>query len=262
MKKIAIATIFYQNKTELQRLADSIPPNVIDYWICLDGPFRYNLEVNPDLPHKSEDGSIATIMQSRTKFNYGVVLHYKAGSTEFDKRNTYLENCEKLGIDCLLIVDSDEYFIYDKGKTPLECWQRFLKNIELEMIKNPHHNVYGIQYIDEHGTDTYKPRIWMHPEKMRYINGSHYHYANIIDEADTLTQFKQNKVNYVQHAASIIKGGVILTQDHKLRSDDYMKKRDDYQKYLNTFEELIQSYRFSMDEAHKMAKERHSDDDD
>jgi hypothetical protein len=73
--KIAIATIFYNNHDELARLVQSIPDKVVDYWIAVDGPFKYNLDTNPELPHHSNDGSIEVITESRNKFNYGVVVH-------------------------------------------------------------------------------------------------------------------------------------------------------------------------------------------
>ena len=195
--KIALATIFYNNKAELQRLVDSIPDKVIDLWITVDGPFRYNLDMNPDLPHKSDDGSFMVINNAAPKFNDSIIIHHKPGATEFDKRNTYLENCSKLGnIDVLIIVDSDEYFIYPPGITPLDAWQRFRKDMEILIIQNQHHNVYGIQYSQaDSPSDTYKPRIWVNPAKMRYTNGSHYHYSNIETEKDIIETFKQNKIN-------------------------------------------------------------------
>ena len=185
MIKIALATIFYNNKAELQRLVDSIPDKVVDSWITVDGPFRYNLDMNPDLSHKSNDGSFTVITKSAYKFNDAIYVNYKTGATEFDKRNTYLENCSKLGnIDVLIIVDSDEFFIYPPGITPLHAWQRFRKDMEILLIQNQHHNVYGIPVLRDSPSDTYKPRIWVNPAKMRYTNGSHYHYANIENEKD------------------------------------------------------------------------------
>src|SRR5215203_4171346 len=175
--KIALATIFYQCKDELQRLVDSFPPKVLDSWLCVDGPFRYSLDINPDLPRKSDDGSIDVITESAPKFNDAVIINHMPGATEFDKRNTYLENCSTLkDIDVIIIVDSDEFFTYAPGVDPLSAWQRFIKNIELEMIQHPHHNVYGIPYVQgDSPSDTYKPRIWVNPSQVRYINNSHYH---------------------------------------------------------------------------------------
>jgi hypothetical protein len=121
------------------------------------------------------------------------------------------------------------------------------------MIQNIHHNVYGIPYL-EGDADTYKPRIWVNPSKMRYINGSHYHYANVETEQDTIETFKQNRINYVQQADKIIKCGITMTHDHSLRSKDYQKRREEYQKYLVRFEELTQSYKYTQQECHEMAK--------
>ena len=255
--KIALATIFYNNCAELQRLVDSIPPKVVDNWIAVDGPFRYNLDINPDLSHKSNDGSIKVIFDSAPKFNGSIILHHKPGATEFDKRNTYLENCSKLGdIDVIIIVDSDEYFIYPPGITPLQAWQRFRKDMEILLIQNRHHNVYGIQYEQaDSPSDTYKPRIWVNPAKMRYLNGSHYHYANVESEQKDIELFKKNRLNYVQQALSIIKGGIILTHDQSLRTKEYQEQRKQYQQYLVRYEELVQSYNHDYEEADKLAKQ-------
>jgi hypothetical protein len=255
--KIALATIFYQCKTELQRLIDSIPSNVVDYWITVDGPFRYNLDMHPDLPRKSVDGSLMVITNSASKFNNSVIINYRSGATEFVKRNTYLENCQKIGdIDVIIIVDSDEYFIYNHGVDPVEAWNRFRKNIEIEMIQHPFHNVYGIPYSQKDSpSDTYKPRIWIRPEKMRYINGSHYHYANVENEQQDIETFKQNRLNYVQQARSIIKSGVIMTHDQSLRTKEYQERRKQYQQYLVSYEERIQSYKHTHEEADRLAKE-------
>jgi hypothetical protein len=256
LKKIALATVFYNNRDELQRLVDSIPPGVVDYWITVDGPFRYNLDMNPNLSHKSDDGSLMVLHNAAVKFNSNVIINYKEGATEFDKRNTYLENCEKIGdIDAIIIIDSDEYFTYSPGLDPVEAWRRLRKNIELEMIKHPHHNVYGIEAVEGKDTQTYRPRIWTNPAKMRYVYGSHYHYANIIDEQKDIENFAKYKQTYCQAALSVIKGGVLLTQNQDLRTKEYQEQRKKYQQYLVRYEELVQSHKYTHEEADKMAKD-------
>ena len=264
MLKIALATIFYNNKDELQRLADSIQSKTIDYWITIDGPFRYNLDIEPSLPHESDDGSLDVIMESRTKFKQGVVMHNKAGSTEFEKRNTYLENCQKLNIDVLIIVDSDEYFIPDTSlkpdptKSQEEAWNRFIKNIELELIRHQSsHNVFGIPFVEvETKTETYKPRIWLNPGQMRYINGSHYHYANMETEQRDVDYFNQYGMSYIQHCLSIVKGGITMAHDHSLRTEEYNERRKKYQQYLVSYEEKVQqTKKYTVEEAEKLAKE-------
>jgi hypothetical protein len=261
MIKIALATIFYNNKAELQRLVDSIPDKAVDSWITVDGPFRYNLDINPNLSHKSNDGSFTVITKSAYKFNDTIYINYKTGATEFDKRNTYLENCSKLGnIDVLIIVDSDEFFIYPQGITPLAAWQRFRKDMEILLIQNPHHNVYGIPAIEGVNTETYRPRIWVNPGKMRYINNSHYMYANIIDEKENMKKFEENGLIYCQHAAKIIKGGPILAHDQSLRSPEYQKRREDYQRYLVRYEELLRDRTITTEQADQQARDTPKED--
>jgi hypothetical protein len=248
MIKIALFLIFYNNKEELQRLIKSIPDKVVDYLIAVDGIFQYQAETNPDLPMKSNDGSIELIKDSASKFNQGVILEYMPGATEFEKRNRYLEICEEkklVGIDCGIIVDSDEYFIYDFKiyKSQIEAWQRFIKNIELEMIKHgSSHNVFGIPYQEESNPtlDTYKPRIFLKPAEMRYINGSHYNYASIKNEQKDIDYFNYYGMTYCQSCLSIIKGGVTLTQDNKLRSEEYLERRKKYQQWLVAYETMVQ----------------------
>ena len=261
MTKIGIATIFYNNYAELDRLIKSIPNKVVDTWICVDGPFRYNLDKYPDLSLKSNDGSLELINDSASKFIDNIKILYRGGASEFDKRNAYLETCDKYrqrNLDVLLIIDSDEYSIYPPDRKPERCWDILKQDLELEKIKNTNerHNVYGIRWIEAGDVDTYKPRIWFYPYEMRYINGSHYHYANTYREKDTIDQFRKQRLSYQQPALKIFKyGGVALTQDNKLRTDEYLKRRDEYQKYLNRYEELIQSFAVDLDTAHKMAKE-------
>jgi hypothetical protein len=253
--KIALLLIFYNNKEEIQRLINSIPDKVVDYFIAIDGIFQYQAEENPDLPMKSNDGSIQVITDSASKFNNSVVIHYKPGATEFDKRNTYLENCKKLGdVDVGIVTDSDEYFHYDIGYKPEDCWQRFRKNLEFEIRKHPQHNVFGIDYIDEAGTRTYKPRVWVNPHEMRYFYGSHYMYGNIKTDASIMEEFKKYKTCYCQPALALIKG-LTLKHDHVLRSKEYQERRKKYQQYLVKYEELIQSHKFTFEEADKLAKE-------
>ena len=128
--------------------------------------------------------------------------------------------------------------------------------MEILLIQNRHHNVYGIQYEQaDSPSDTYKPRIWVNPAKMRYLNGSHYHYANVESEQKDIELFKKNRLNYVQQALSIIKGGIILTHDQSLRTKEYQEQRKQYRQYLVRYEELVQSYNHDYEEADKLAKQ-------
>src|SRR5215217_6108099 len=145
--KIAITTIFYQSKTELERLLDSIPPNVIDYFIAVDGVFKFTKERYPDLPDISTDGSLDILLNNKASITnkFSIVYTQKLVSTEFDKRNSYLETAKDLGVDIIIIVDSDEYFVYDPGSEPSECWTIFKRNLDIALRRTGHnHNVFGI----------------------------------------------------------------------------------------------------------------------
>jgi hypothetical protein len=256
--KIALFLIYYNNRAEIERLVNSIPKGAIDVLIAIDGIFLYSSETNPNLPEISTDGSRELLINQQHKFT--ICLHDSPKSTEFQKRNKYLELCEHFGIDVGIVTDSDEYFIYpdNNNEDPISCWNKFKKNLELEIIKRPNHNVYGIRFL-ESDVDTYKPRIWVKPAQMRYLYNSHYMYGNIITEKKDIELFKQNKICYTQQAMSIIKG-ITLAHDHTLRDPNYLQRRKEYQQYLTKFEELVQSHRFDSATAHKMAKQVPSSD--
>ena len=89
---------------------------------------------------------------------------------------------------------------------------------------------------------------------MRYISNSHYNYANIYEEKDTIEYFKKFKQVYCQSAAKIIRGGVVLTQDQSLRTPEYQKSRKQYQQYLVSYEPMVQQGK-PHEEADKLAKD-------
>lgn len=253
--KIGLFLIFYNNKEEINRLIESIPKDAIDVVIAIDGIFRYIHEKYPNLPELSNDGSRQLLVNSE---KFLTCLVDKSKSTEYEKRNAYLEICDKFDIDVGIVTDTDEYFIYEKGVEPIEAWNRFRKNLEIQMIQKTHHNCYGIRYF-EGDADTYKPRIWIRPNNMRYIKGSHYHYADVVREAQDIEYFNRMGSTYCQHAASIIKP-VILTHDHSLRDQEYLERRKQYQQYLVAYEELVQSGKYSEQECDRMAKAKPKED--
>lgn len=262
--KLAIATIFYQCHTELERLVNSIPPNFIDYFIGIDGIYRYNKEQNPDLPNVSNDGSRELLMQYGAGQKYVLCMQSMPKVTEFTKRNTYLALCEKLGdIDVLIIVDSDEFFLFPQGINVKDSVFRFKRNLEYTIgkLQNREHNVFGIHTLNLHDkVESWKPRIWYQPEEMRYIYGSHYHYANKKREQATLKTFKENRICYCQHTADMVKG-VVLGHDHSLRSQTQTEMHDKYVEYLTRLEGLVQSHKYSLENAHKLAAQGLSYDD-
>ena len=252
--KIALGCIYYNNYKELRRLVESIPKGAIDYFIGIDGVFKYTKEQNPNLPDISNDASSLVIHHhSKEEGKYTYVLEELPNRTEFEKRNKYLEICEKLDIDVLIITDTDEVFVYPPGVSPEQAWDTFKKNLEFEMRRYPGHSVFGIRFL-EGDADTYKPRVWVNPGKMRYLNNSHYHYGNIETDKETIEQFNKQNLTYIQPAMAIVKG-ITLKHDPSMRSKEYLDRRKQYQQYLVKFEELVQSHKYTEEEAHKLAKE-------
>src|SRR5688500_18866600 len=102
--KIAIATIYYNSFEEINRLLDSIPKGAVDYFIGVDGPFKYikekvDSETVYTMPTYSTDGSTQSILEHWKYTNkfIPVIVEKGENATEFEKRNAYLETAEKLG---------------------------------------------------------------------------------------------------------------------------------------------------------------------
>ena len=253
---IAIGCVFYQCYPELERLLNSIPKGFIKYFIAIDGVYRYTKEQNPELPILSNDGSRELILANSNKFI--PILVHKPNNLEFNKRNAYLEACEKLGgdVDVLIIVDSDEYFLYPEGTAPETAFARFKQNIEKAVRDTQQkHNVFALRTLNLNESppyESYHPRIWYKPGQMRYLNGSHYYYGNIVTEKKDIELFDSQGYNYVQFSHSVIKG-IILAHNHNLRSKQHMKMRAEYIPYLIRFEGLTQSHYFTLDQSHKLA---------
>ena len=255
--RLAIATIFYNAKAELERLVKSIPNNSVDCCIWIDGIFKYTKEQNPELSDLSNDDSIFSILGDMSNkpriFN---IYEYDSNFTEFNKRNHYLEICKVYDIDYLIIVDSDEFFVYPEGVTAERSWQLFRRNFEMLARKNSfQHNVFSIRSLDiATNTESHRPRCWYNPGDMSYVNLSHYHYGNIHNktEFDKIQTAREQRLNYCQESRGVIKG-ITLAHSHDLRTKEQLQLREQYQRYLVKYESLVQNG-YSHEKAHKIAK--------
>jgi hypothetical protein len=234
---IALATIFYNNKRELERQINSIPSGgSITHYFGIDGIFQYNFGKDGNKTGLSNDGS-RELIQSLEEKGVKVVIDDCPNEIEFTKRNRYLELCEKYNIDIMIIVDSDEYFYY-YDKDPLEQWAKF----RLEMAKlikiNPNQNVYAIRTIlaEDYAFMEYF-RVWYRPGDMRYFRNSHYHYLNM--KNGEYEAHKDQKIMHTQQAIATIQS-LMLRHNHALVTPDQFKLKKDYQFYLINFETLVQ----------------------
>jgi hypothetical protein len=255
---LGIGTIFHNSYSELKRLSESLPPNSVDIWLCIDGIFNYSKEQNPELPDLSNDGSRELLLNQKNIEQ--VHIFDMPRSSEFDKRNKYLEMCKQYNIDTLIITDSDEFFIVPEGVTPERSWDIFKRNFEMLASKNGYkHNVFSIRTLDiATNTDSVRARCWYNPADMRYVHNSHYHYYNTKTEQKDLEHCIQNRLTYCQSTRGVIKG-LTLAHDHSLRSKEQLQLREQYQRFLVTYESLVQNG-YTPEEAHKLAKSNPSKD--
>ena len=153
----------------------------------------------------------------------------------------HLELCasESLDIDVLIIVDSDEFFIYPPGNDPFLAWRDFSFNLHRAREDTPGHNVFSIPFEDE-GKRTIKPRIWFNPGEMRYLGYSHSHYGNVKKEIEInlIKHYKDFGSTYCQPSRDVIPG-VILAHSHNLRHNDYKKRDRSYRAFITRYEEII-----------------------
>ena len=258
--KLALGLIYYQGKPELKLLLDSLPYNNGPYFIiAIDCILKYTYEQNKELQLLSNDGSTELLRSYR---HAEVKIIHAGNRTEHEKRNRYLEMCEKLDIDYLIICDSDEYFIYED----LDCscirkraklWTRFRNNFEREaQYYNGHQNVFNIQMFDPRtNVKQDRPRCWYKPGEMRYLHRSHYHYGNVVRDKEAIDWAIKQGRTYLQYSKSSIKdGNIILANDLSLRNATELERREKYQRYLVNYEALVQTdQRLEDDRVHRMA---------
>ena len=263
--KLAAATIYWNNRQGLQRLLKSIPTtDVLDYFIAVDGMFafystpkytRHRIDLS-DPSHtpnyNSLDGSTELLQSHFKDTNTKLILEpTRQPMTQVQKRNRYLEICDKQQVDIthLIIVDSDEFFHYPKdaqGNTEKqkEYWTQFKDSFEHLTTLDNEHNVYSIKciYADQKPALVMdRPRCWYKPGQMRYIRNSHYHYANIYTE--------QAKINYTpsyartrmycQAPKQTIPTQLMLVHDPNILTTKQQKLRQLYKKYSHIYEQQI-----------------------
>ncbi len=233
--KIAVGTIFHNKPEELKRMLYSMPQDAVDTWILLGGAFKESHDPQRGSDYKTIK-VIDTFRSEQEELGSNgiqMVWYDIPESNEFQKRMKYVDVCRQLGINCLFIIDSDEYVYENEDvdwvnlKTDVEKFRRFCYSY---LVRYPRHNVYSIDIIQSEylGKDMY-PRIWMNPAEMCYIRGSHFKFGNA--ETDDI-----NDVFYMhQHSWGLVEG-LTLKHDHTLRSVDDMNYRKDYQEFLVKYE--------------------------
>lgn len=215
---LAVGIIFYQDSAGLIRLIESLQPlnSFISSVYAVDGRF-----VGPDYG-TNEDPELSTDLD----FNFPLLTDKKLKiislpGKEWNKRQTYLEECYQSKPDFLLILDSDEYL-------DIHSISDFEKSLmQIKKLDNPvyiYHNVYDILFVDnvEKMRNT-KPRVWYRPYQMEYIKNLNY-------------RNKQYPNYHTDPTGSMYPLGLIrgirIIHDKTMRGKEYELKNKEYHKRL------------------------------
>jgi hypothetical protein len=233
--RIAVGTIFHNKPEELKRMLYSMPQDAVQTWFLIGGAFADSKDPQRITNSKTLNVIDTFREEQEESGSNGIEVMWSdmPESNEFQKRMRYVDMCRQFDINCLFILDSDEY-VYDnpkidwyKFKTDVERFRRFCYSF---LVRYPKHNVYSVEIIQSEflGKDVY-PRIWMNPSEVSYVRGSHFKFGN--PETDDINDY----FFMHQHSWGVIEG-IILKHDHTLRSVDDMAHRQDYQEYLVRYE--------------------------
>jgi hypothetical protein len=221
--RIGAGIVFFDDAKGLERCLHSIASNV-DLVITIDGKFK-EFDEDYDI---SIDGS-REVVESFPNTKYYCYPNF----TEIEKRNKYLEIAAKLGIDFLIVIDSDEYAVIDKDELRRNL-QIIKSGKELSEACNQYiPEVYGIKMFEEHYEkqnriiERYNERLLYKPGYLRYSSI----HSNLIDINNRNRNFTTSKYTGEIH-------GITLYNDDRLRSSSYISKILKYQTYLFNSEKL------------------------
>ncbi len=236
---VAAGTIFHNKPAELKRMLYSMPRGCIDYWFLIGGAFAESPDKERIINQETLD-VIYGFETDQMQYDDGIKVVWTVllDSNEFSKRMKYLDLCRQYDVNCLLIIDSDEY-VYENMRYE---WMPYEKNAEKfrrycysNMIKYPEHNVYSLNIIqNEYLQKDLYPRVWMYPDQMAYVRGSHYKFGNpYLDKVEDVMFTHQASFGAIE--------GITFKHDHTLRSDVDMKNRRVYQDWLVEYEAALES---------------------
>jgi hypothetical protein len=232
--KVAVGTIFHEKPRELKRLGESLSHMGIDYWFLIGGGF----EDSPGDPRESDAVcDVVDELENSQNENgtQGISIEYEyCDGNEFQKRMKYVDMCRIFGCNALFIVDSDEYAYVNEEWGFERDWEKFRRWFYTSLERHPNHNIYSIRFIhNEYLGFDFHPRCWGYPDKVRYVQGSHYKFGN--PEIDDVTD-----ILFTHQPTWGVIEGISLKHDHNLRSDEDMKNRRYYQDYLVKYEQFLE----------------------
>lgn len=216
--KLAVATIYYNARLELERLYESLKLNEIDspdYWFVGDGRF----DLNESKSDYSNDGSREYIQSLKDKTKTEVITYDFIG-TEHGKRNYYLDLCREYKIDALIIIDSDEYLHVIDWTKLRETIPKLNQKVNYQTVWSNFTKV----------TWGWYPRLWLRPYEIEYWN-AHCLFKNRV--TGIITQ--STLVNNFEGFKDIIQ----IRGNDDLRTKEYLTNTFHYQEKMIQREKIF-----------------------
>lgn len=147
----------------------------------------------------------------------------------------YFDLSKALGLDCLIVMDSDEYFIHERTNWPL-----FIEDLEQKIKENAHtwRRAYcipvvlgdkGIQKMPAGYTENL-PRLFYKPWELQYVDD---HYTIRNKKTGVMMTFEGNPT--LAHIA--------MGHDHSLRTKEYNTNTQKYEDELVEYENSVREKR-------------------
>lgn len=199
----------------------------IDMIIAIDGRYK-------GYPSKTDVSS----EECRQLFRSSQTPYMLIGEPDLsqnDKRQLYFDWCKDQKIDCLIVMDSDEYFIHERTNWPL-----FIEDLEQKISNNTHtyRQAYcipvvlsdkGVQKMPADYTENL-PRLFYKPHELRYVDD---HYTIRNKKTGVMMTFEGNST--LQHIA--------MGHDHDLRTKEYNANTKKYEEELIEYENSVRDKR-------------------
>ena len=239
--KIGIGLSFYEDFDSLRRMIQSCQSYPIDIVIAIDGRYK-------GYPAKQALSDRAT-RDLRLGFRTPWALIDAPDLSQNEKRQIYFNLSKHHELDCLIVMDSDEYFIHERTNWPL-----FMDDLEQKIKENAHtwRQAYcipvvlgdkGIQKMPAGYTENL-PRLFYKPWELQYVDD---HYTIRNKKTGVMMTFEGNAT--LQHIA--------LGHDHALRTEEYNANTQKYEEELTEYENNVRDKR-RQDFSDNLYRQNHS----
>jgi hypothetical protein len=225
--RIGIGLSFYEDFDSLRRMLHSCQSYPIDKIIAVDG--RYEGYPNKTLYSSKE--CIDLFKTSQTPFQ----IYKLADKSQNAKRQVYFDEAKTHDLHCLIVMDSDEYFLTDKTN-----WSLFIEDLRQRITDNAHtyKQAYcipvtlghkGIEKMPEGYTENL-PRLFYKPYDLQYVDD---HYTIRNKKTGVMMTFEGNVT--LPHIA--------MGHDHSLRTNEYNANTKKYEEELIEYENSVRDKR-------------------